>query len=249
MFMVIYFRTRNYVSMLKVFLLILNHQWFLRLLYFSSARLNPTNSVYQGGDFFSFKTSRSALWPNQSPNKELISTLSLGSSWPLTPTYCWCYKEVSLYLHPTMLFHAKWRQIQQIQYILISFALHDYNGYMCSSFCLTAQWKGSLYFGNGQVLISQYVKINKKFMLQSRESVPDTVPHPKSISPPPCYWRWWLVNSAAGPETCSMSCKNYLLFQLSLCCDEKWLDFASVLFCNIKIFSSLFFVPFVQQPR
>jgi hypothetical protein len=43
--------------------------------------------------------------------------------------------------------------------------------------------------------------------------------------------------------------KNCLLFQLSLCCDVKWLVFVSVLFCNIKIFKSRLFVPSLQQAR
>jgi len=36
---------------------------------------------------------------------------------------------------------------------------------------------------------------------------------------------------------------------MSLCCDGKWLSFTSVLFCNIKLFSRLLFVPLWHQAR
>jgi len=111
---------------------------------------------------------------------------------------------------------------------------------------LIARQKGSLYFGNDQVLITQYVKINKNFMLQSRRSVPNIVPLPQSVLPAVDAGD---LNSAVGCETCSMWCKNYLLFQLSMWCDEIWLDFASILFCNVKIFSRLYFVPLLQQAK
>ena len=64
---------------------------------------------------------------------------------------------------------------------------------------LTARQKGFLYFGNVQVLITQYIKINKNFMLQSRRSVPNIVPLPQC---PPAVDIGDL-NSGVGCETCS----------------------------------------------
>ena len=75
--------------------------------------------------------------------------------------------------------------------------------------------------------------------------MPNNVPPSKSV--PMWYWRWWLVNSDGW--MCSTWCKNYLLFQLSCCCDGKLFVFASILSFNIKIFSRLFFVPSLQKAR
>jgi hypothetical protein len=81
----------------------------------------PQTLCIKAEAFLSFKTSRPALRPSQPPIKEVTSTLSPGSKWPgceadhsLPPT-AESYEEMRLYLHPTICFHAIWRQIQQTQ--------------------------------------------------------------------------------------------------------------------------------------
>jgi len=81
----------------------------------------------------------------------------------------------------------------------------------------------------------------------SSGSVPNVVPLPKSV--PPAVAAGDLSVLPVEQETCSTCCKNCLLFQLSLCCDGKGFVFTSALFCNIKIFSTIFFVASLQQAR
>ena len=209
------------------------------------------NSVYQGADFSLFQniqiTSENYQASKQRGCKQSVPRLKVPASvwsWPLTPTYCWKLQGNAALPPPHYMLscHMEKNTTDTINTDFIRTARLQW---LHVHIFLIARQKASLYFGNGQVLITQYVKINKSSMLQSR-SVPNIVPLPQSVPPAVDAGDF---NSGVGCETCSTWCKNYLLFQLSLCCDEKWLDFASILSCTIKTFSRLYFIPPLQQAK